>query len=58
MLMAVMVMPAGSMAYAQKKPVGNPNPGVTPPNSGQYADLSVQWWQWAYSQPVSRSPFF
>jgi hypothetical protein len=40
-----------SPAFAQKG--GNPNPGVTPPNSGEYVDLSIQWWQWVFAQPVT-----
>jgi hypothetical protein len=54
MVLSLMCAPAGSMAHAQH--AGNPNPGVTPPNSDQYAPLTVQWWQWAYAQPVSKSP--
>jgi hypothetical protein len=56
MLLTLMSAPAGSMAHAQLHLAGNPNPGVTPPDSGQYAALSVRWWQWAYAQPVSKSP--
>jgi hypothetical protein len=55
-LLAVSMGTTSPMAFAQRD--GNPNPCVIPPNSGQYADLSVQWWQWAYSQPVSANALF
>jgi hypothetical protein len=45
---------SSTTAFAQKG--GNPNPGVISPNSGQYADLSAQWWQWAFAQPVTNDP--
>jgi hypothetical protein len=52
--MAALIAFSSTTAFAQKG--GNANPGVIPPNSGQYADLSAQWWQWALGQPVTNNP--
>jgi hypothetical protein len=52
--MAALIAFSSTTAFAQKG--GNPNPRVTPPDSGQYAELSAQWWQWALSQPVTNNP--
>lgn len=51
LLAVVGVVILSSSASAQKG--GNPNPGVIPPNSGEYGDLSAQWWRWVLSQPVT-----
>jgi hypothetical protein len=51
LLAVVGVVLLSSSAFAQKG--GNPNPGVAPPSSGEYADLSIQWWQWVFAQPVT-----
>ena len=36
----------------------NPNPGVIPNNGPRYAELSAEWWQWAFSFAVADVPFF
>ena len=35
----------------------NPNPGVIPNNGPKYAELSAEWWQWAFSFAVADVPF-
>ena len=35
----------------------NPNPGVIPNNGHKYAELSAEWWQWAFSFPAADVPF-
>ncbi len=55
-LAAVLVLAATattSPALAQ----GNPNPGIIPVNR-KYVKLSAEWWQWAFSFPVSQNPLF
>jgi len=46
-----------TLAVRDSAAQGNANPGVIPPNS-QYAQLSAQWWQWVFSQPVVSNPLF
>jgi len=35
----------------------NANPGVIPNNGPKYAELSAEWWQWAFSFPAADLPF-
>ena len=34
------------------------NPGVVPNLGNLYGDLGAQWWQWAFSFPYAKIPFF
>jgi hypothetical protein len=48
----LLILASGGASWAQ-----NSNPGIIPVNQ-QYVKLSAQWWQWAYSFPVSNNPLF
>ncbi len=48
----LLILASGGASWAQ-----NSNPGIIPVNQ-QYVKLSAQWWQWAYSFPVSNNPHF
>src|SRR5207237_9991228 len=57
-IMAVLLLsPISAPAEAH-----NSNPGVFPPDSRPfgltYGEWSAKWWQWAYSLPVDKNPFF
>ncbi len=59
---------AGALAVAQMSGrssglyAQNANPGVIPPDASAYgmtyAEWSARWWQWAFSLPIDRNPFF
>jgi len=51
LLAVVGVLVLSSSALAGKG--SSLNTGVVPISSGLYPNLSVEWWQWAYAQPVT-----
>jgi hypothetical protein len=56
LLIVVMLMAALMVTPASAD--GNPNPRVIPNKGTLYADLSVQWWKWAYGFSADDVPFF
>lgn len=52
---ASIVMAAPTLAGGGQ---GNANPGVIPDHGKKYAELSVDWWDWALSFPAADVPFF
>ena len=46
-----------SAAIPPSQAQGNPNSDIIPVNK-QYQKLAAEWWQWAFSFPVSNNPLF
>ncbi len=55
-LAAVLVL-TSSTTTSPVSAQGNSNPGIIPVNN-RYVNLSADWWQWAFSIPVSQNPLF
>src|SRR5690349_8203642 len=56
-LFLALLLVISALGVGASRAQGDANPGVVPINS-QYSQLSAQWWQWVFSQPVSSNPLF
>jgi hypothetical protein len=52
---AIVAVAVGIMA---QMPAPAQNNGKQQDGQGKFAELTAEWWQWAFSQPVSTNPLF